>query len=162
MRVGSGPAAGGPAVFTIDELHGLQSTSDAGGLLLPMTATVGRVPDDACIADGPTVLAVDEGYIVDCRIVAIGSDPGIVGRFWSSNRYDLRDGRRRRGVGNRSRREIANLLDRSDSRRTSRAGLSPSLAAEQGYRDAKYRPTAVLSSMTPHVESPYKKGGGGL
>ena len=44
---------------------------DSGGLQLPVAAAVGGVPDDAAVADGPTLLGVDKRHVAQ-RVASLG------------------------------------------------------------------------------------------
>ena len=60
LGIGMIHAAGSPAILSIDELHGFQSTADARGLQFPAFAAVARLPDRPPVAHGPTVFGIDE------------------------------------------------------------------------------------------------------
>src|SRR5947209_19693756 len=68
VRIRQRKSAGGPAILRVEEADRFEPAIDAGGLLLPMLAAVGRVPDRAAIADCPAVLDVDECHIAQAGI----------------------------------------------------------------------------------------------
>jgi len=68
VRIRQRKSAGGPAILRVEEADRFEPAIDAGGLLLPMLAAVGRVPDRAAIADRPAMLGIDERHVAQASI----------------------------------------------------------------------------------------------
>ncbi len=68
VRVRLQSSAGGPADLVVQKEHAREPAVDAGGLLFPVLAAIGRVPDGAAIADGPAALRADERHVGELRV----------------------------------------------------------------------------------------------